>query len=168
VVVDHARVPLDASFQYRQPTESSKRLMASTVRRVFRNPPAEGKQEGKVVKSIKLYRVTLGLLSPQELVEGRSPIDKTKYGAFFMGEFDEKGELKDPYEPFLYWYLPIVKVDESYPEDSFVDLSGRPGLRVATVNWYAQPLKEGKVLDCVEIHAAGFVRLVPNQEPKKP
>jgi hypothetical protein len=94
-------------------------------------------------------------LSPYELAEGVSPLAKWKHMPYFLGEFDREGRLKDPKDPFLYWYLPIAKVPEGYDQPQV-------GVPTITVNI---PLEKGKrsfLLDCLKLHAAG--RYIPQPE----
>jgi hypothetical protein len=158
---------MDASLQYREPADTSKRLMASVAAHVFHHPPEEGKRKGKEVRSVKFYRVTQSIVSPRDLIDGRSPLDKRNYRAYFMGEFDGDGNLKDPKDPFLYWYLPIIEVDHNYPAGYMMALPNRPDRQIPVVRVFSPaPTSDSMWLDCVELHAAGYIR--PPAEPKKP
>jgi hypothetical protein len=111
---------------------------------------------------VKLYRVTHQVISPLELSKGLHPLDKTKYLPYFLGEFDGQGQLIDPNEPFLYWYLPIVKTQADYPR-GFQD----PITRLVSIRAMAPAPKDGEMVDCMEIHAAGTGRS-SKPEPSKP
>ena len=74
-----------------------------------------------------------------------SPLHKNKYVPYFFGEFDGEGRLLNVYDPFLYWYLPIVKVPMDYEQ---------PSRGAVTINVIAPEPEKGKWLDCLEIHAA--------------
>jgi hypothetical protein len=155
---------IDIMSQYREPQDVHKKILAYIARRMLENaPPAP--TEGVTAQSVKMYRLIHRILSPQELAEGMSPLDKTKYAPYFMGEFDRNANLKDPLEPFLYWYLPITMVPPDYPrpEVSALDaVAPRPQIPVVYVG--LKP-KGGFLLDCLEMHAAG--RIADRAKEKK-
>ena len=65
---------------------------------------------------------------------------------YFLGEFDEEGTLLHPKDPFLYWYLPVVRVSRQ--------LSGRRAAGLPVVNVRVDPPKYSVLLDCLEMHAS--------------
>jgi hypothetical protein len=140
---------VDAIQQYREPQDGSKKLIAAVARRVLWTAPVP--EKGVTAESVKMYRVIHQILSPQELAKGISPWDKEKYSPFFLGEYNRKGELKDSMEPFLYWYLPIVKVPDGFPNNGAQAGPGIPAVFVRLAP------KAGKLLDCLEMHAAGQI-----------
>jgi hypothetical protein len=146
---------LDATFQYRAPNDLSKRMIASAARRVFRDAPP---RQGAEVTSVKVYRATHTILTPYEMSKGVSQLDKSKFLPYFLGEFDGRGELLDPHEPFLYWYLPVLYVSPEYP-------LGYPGPRpgLSAVRALLPPPSPAALLDCLEAHAAGTTRKPANQ-----
>jgi hypothetical protein len=149
------------NVQYREPQETSKRLIASVARRIFWTaPPAP--REGVKIRSVKVYRVVHQLLTPLELSQGKSPLEKSKHWPIFYGEFDEHGRLKDSLEPFLYWYLPIAYVPKDYPESAPRGVMSAPAIRIDS-----PATKDTMLLDCLEMHAAGKVP-APQKEEKKP
>jgi hypothetical protein len=154
-------VDVDAQTQYREPTENCKRVLASVAMHVFWHPPKNEKNPLARVRSVKMYRITQQILTPQQLASGESPLDKTRYLPFFLGEFDGQGKLNRD-DPFLYWYLPIVRVPPDYPQGFRDPASEMVSLRVT-----APAPKEWKLLDCLEIHAGGFLRPV-QPEPTQP
>jgi hypothetical protein len=146
---------MDAILQYREPNDSSKKLVASVARRVFWNAPPPRDEEGQLrtdlqVKSVKVYRIVHQMLKPYELAKGVSPLEKTKHWPFFLGEYDGEGNLLDLHDPFLYWYLPIAVVPDSYP---LHNLETRPG--VVAIRAHGEPPPGGFLLDTLELHAAG-------------
>jgi hypothetical protein len=159
-------VDLDASFQYREPNDNSKRMIASCARWVFWNAP---KRPGAEVTSVKVYRATHLVISPYEMARGDRQLDQTRFLPYFLGEFDGKGELVDRHEPFLYWYLPIMRVSPEYPagyEGPVYDRQGQlvvPSGVTAVRALLPQP-KDGRLLDCVETHAAGYT---PKPDPRE-
>jgi hypothetical protein len=134
---------IDLNMQYQQPTEISEQQIASLARHIWHYPPAQ--RQGAEIKSVKVYRVKVHVLTPYQLAKGRDPFDPLQTAPYFMGEFDEKGTLLNPKDPFLYWYLPVVRVSPNFPE---------PGTGLPVVNVRVDPPKFNKLLDCLEMHAA--------------
>jgi hypothetical protein len=122
---------------YNEPNELAKRLIASYAKYVAKTHP-HPHNSAVGVAGVKVYRILHRILEPKDLADGVSPIDKSLYSPFFMGEFDREGKLKDPNEPFLYWYLPIYYADT--PKD-FVPVPGK------------ELPKGAKLINCMEIHA---------------
>jgi hypothetical protein len=124
---------------YREPNDLSKRMIASYASFVAHHYPHPTNPEVGVA-GVKVYRILHRIIEPGEMAGGVSPIDKTTYGPFFMGEFDRDGNLKDPTEPFLYWYLPIfyANLPEGYTNGQFL---------------LKAPPKGAKLINCMEIHA---------------
>jgi hypothetical protein len=125
--------------QYSEPQEIARRLVASYGRHIARTSPHPEHPEIPV-KSVRIYQVTHNLISPRELAEGRVPTEETYYEAVYVGKYDRDGNLLDPKDPFLYWYLPIMKVPTIYPQQ---------GAILTHPDWTG-PMK---LLNCVEIHA---------------
>lgn len=154
---------LDVSWQYREPNDTSKKIIASVARRIFWTAPKPLDEEGNVrqdvkIKSVKVYRIVHQVLTPHELAKGISPLEKTKHLPYFLGEFDGFGRIIDTKEPFLYWYLPITLVPANYPGHGLSSRPGVPAIRTRDV-----PPKDGFLLDCLEMHAAGRA---PSEEKK--
>ena len=78
-----------------------------------------------------------------------SPGDRVKWMSYFLGEFDSTGRILHPKDPFLYWYLPIVRVPSSFPHRGASWFNGIPYIKVR-----AEAPKDGMLLDCLEMHAA--------------
>lgn len=98
----HPEVPQAA--QFRLPQDNVRRSVASYVRYltgVYGGPDK--------VKSIRLYRVMHRMLEVNEFAAGENPYAKWTYLPYFMGEYDTEGNLKDPYDPTLFWMIPIIK-----------------------------------------------------------
>ncbi len=145
--------------QYREPHDVSKKLIGTVARRIFLTAP-QSLPDGTILKSVKVYRVTHSILTPHELARGINPLQKTKYWPFFMGEFDRDGNLVDSLDPFLYWYLPISYVPNTYPDHAAAPTT-YPIIAVAE-----QPEKETFLLDCLEMHAAGPVRVKKKEKDR--
>jgi hypothetical protein len=111
--------------QYREPTDVSKKWIASYARHVARTYRHETRPDLPVV-GVKVYRVIHTILSAQLLAAGARPDDPELFQPYFMGEFDAGGRMKSypravrlwrpdgqEYEefrdPLLYWLIPIVR-----------------------------------------------------------
>jgi hypothetical protein len=130
---------LPRTSQYFNVNGYGRKLVASYARHVAWTTPHP---KDLPVESVKVYFLRHQMLSPAELKAGYDPVkDERLYWAWFMGEFNREGKLLDPKEPFLYWRLPIVKVSQGFPLDGSV------------ISYSRQP-EDGKLLNCVEIHAA--------------
>jgi hypothetical protein len=142
--------------QYYEPQEIARRLIASYARHIARTSPHP--QDPEIpVEAVRVYRVTHNLISPHELSQGVSPTEDTHYSAIYVGQYDVNGKLLDPKDPFLYWYLPIMKVSERYPAEGTFISSQTP------------PRGPVKILNCVEIHASetNLVRKKQEDAPKR-
>jgi hypothetical protein len=69
--------------------------------------------------TVKVYRLEHRALTPEEFVPSKEvkrrtggipfgPYAPTTYGAFFLGEFDARGNLVDPQEDLLNWMIPVM------------------------------------------------------------
>lgn len=94
--------------QYRPPAPNARRFMESYVRHVAES---YARQESNI-KGIRVYRVVHSIVQPGDFARGLNPRDPTLYAPFFLGEFDVSGNLKDPNDPFLYWLIPIIDLDQ--------------------------------------------------------
>jgi hypothetical protein len=140
---------IDVSMQHREPTYQHKMVIASVAKRILWTAPP--REDGQKPQSVKVYRLTQRILTPYELSTNVSVLAKFKHMPFFLGEFDREGRLKDTKDPFLYWFLPIAKVPDEYPDQGLQVGRGAPVIQVNL-----QP-ESGFLLDCVELHAAGRV-----------
>jgi hypothetical protein len=66
------------------------------------------------IKHLRIYRVTHNIIAPHEFrgtetTPRVSPYDPTTYQAFYQGKYDKDGNLLDPFDPMLFWLLPIRK-----------------------------------------------------------
>ena len=96
--------------QYRVPADTSKQLLQSYARFIaLQYAHADAKAD---VAGVKVYRVTHAILSPGDFAEGRDPLDPTLFFPYYQGEFDKEGNLKNPDDPYLYWLIPILRVQK--------------------------------------------------------
>jgi hypothetical protein len=134
-------------------------MIAMYARRVALE--AKGKRPDQPVTGVKVYRVIHEILLPQDMGKGASPTDETTYRPFFMGEFhwtekkdpqtgkpvidpqtgapEAAWEMKNPDDPLLYWWIPIVR---------------EPDVGKIPVGAFRTPGKEELVLrDYLAVHA---------------
>jgi hypothetical protein len=98
----HPEIPQQS--QYRLPQDNVRRWIASYVRHVAQMYGGTDK-----VKSIRLYRVLHQPLDVAMFRAGEDPFSKWTYLPYFLGEYDVDGNLSDPYDPTLFWLIPIVR-----------------------------------------------------------
>jgi hypothetical protein len=131
--------------QYRETTRNSEHLIASYVRRVARTTEhPEGLE--KPVVAVKVYFVEYFNPPVEHFQAGRDPLDPTLYMAYYQGEYDREGKLKQEDDPFLHWLIPIIRVPERpgvQPEVGPSRHEGEPSM------WSS----EGKVINYVRLHA---------------
>jgi hypothetical protein len=86
------------------------------------------------------------------MAAGKDPYLPTRYLPYFQGEFDPEGNLLDPKDPFLYWYVPMVVVHKDWP--------ARRGILPLL-----EPPPYGRILNGLAIHS-GDKTVVPAEEQK--
>lgn len=96
------------AMQYRMPDENSRQFLRSYVRHVAKTHGSG--RPGVGVKSIKVYLTQHRLLSQFQYANKVDPYDKASYLPFFVGDYDPTGRLLNPFDPLLYWIVPIIKV----------------------------------------------------------
>jgi hypothetical protein len=126
--------------QFSEPQELARRLIASYARHIARTSP-DPKNANNAVKAVRVYRVVHDIISPRELSEGKEPWDPTTFKPYYMGQYNADGKLLDPHDPFLFWWVPIIRASTRFPDEF-------PWLTVVP------PEDEQlKIIDFVEIHA---------------
>jgi hypothetical protein len=55
------------------------------------------------------------LLSQRQYADHEDPYDKSSYLPFFVGEYDTDGKLVNPFDPMLFWVVPIIKTKSIDP-----------------------------------------------------
>jgi hypothetical protein len=166
-------IPPGDSFlpaQYREPGLQGKMLLASYARYVARKTkhPAEG---AAAVTGVKIYYVEYHNPPVEHFQAGRDPLDPTLYAAYYMGEYDVRGELKPEcfrvrrddkgqvvervQDPFLYWLIPIVRVpSEQAGHSTSEDIPGMlPGAPRSDKQMPGAWAGEGRIINYVRIHA---------------
>ncbi|MFN4261659.1 MAG: hypothetical protein ACK4RK_20445 [Gemmataceae bacterium] len=96
------------AMQYRPAGVQATLLLPSYARRLCQAYPNEMNPKAKV-KSVKIYLVVHHMLQPEMFLrDDIHPLSKGLFHPYYMGEFDPDGNLKDPYDPMLYWLIPII------------------------------------------------------------
>jgi hypothetical protein len=151
-----------AENQYHEPSRYVLILISSYVRRVVRTTEHPKGAESKVT-GVKVYRVDYYNPPVQHFQAGRAPLDPTLYIAYYMGEYDAKGKMKESsllekrdkpdgaiteriQDPFLYWQIPIVQV----PNDPDAAAEVGPRRREGDPGVWRS---EGRIVNYVRIHA---------------
>ncbi len=155
--------------QYREPTAAGRMLLSSFVRRVARQTPHPAGGDA-AVESVKVYVSEYFSPPVEHFHAGGGPIEPTMYAAYYMGTYGPEGGLKDPVgvewelgpdnqprpkrgkdgkvvvvqDPFLFWRLPIMRVDDDRPPP---DPEAPPPAKPA--KWSGR----GRLVNCVLIHA---------------
>jgi hypothetical protein len=88
------------ALQYRAPNEHARQILASYARHINSEAP---------IRSVKIYLTQHRMLTQKEFADGKDPYDRDTYWPFFVGHFDGNGALIEPYDPLLYWIVPIIK-----------------------------------------------------------
>ena len=118
--------------QFSLPNASTQRLLASYARHVAvakAEPPAY--LEGCRLRWVKIYRVRHDIPIADAYAKNDPPMppnDPELYRPFYMGQYDRDGELSDGPgpdgkrgDPFLYWFLPVIRDDTSNPRSPITD-----------------------------------------------
>jgi hypothetical protein len=113
-------LPLDLAptIAYQPPENYSRVMVSAYARYVARHWPHPDDNPNAEVKTVKVYRLIHGIISAPQIVKGLDANDQIFDLPYFMGEFDPKGEMLDPNDPFLYFLLPITRDPEPAPEGS--------------------------------------------------
>ncbi len=98
---------MSQSSMYKEPTEYSKKMVSSFALYLTKKFAHPDKNPQTNIESIKIYKVTHGIITASDLARGEGPLDPTLFYPYFIGSFDKKGNLIDPNDPFLYFLLPI-------------------------------------------------------------
>lgn len=131
---------ISQSSMYREPSEHSKRMVNSYARYISRKFQHPQDKPNVNIDHIKIYKVTHGIITVQDLARDYDPLDKTMFYPYFLGSFDKTGKMIDPNDPFLYFLLPITRSNN--------------------------PNEPSVLTDSLEIHA-GDQKVAPTQEGGK-
>jgi hypothetical protein len=130
---------------YQAPEDYSRTLVCAYARYVAKHWAHPDDNPEATVKTVKVYRLIHQLITPLQLAEGMSPDDEVLDLPYFMGEYLPSGQIVDDHDPFLYFWIPIVREPE-----------GGEG---------EDPRNSKLVLkNYLEVHAAGR----PNEEEAQP
>jgi hypothetical protein len=116
---DDARIPRygRSDVQRLIPVELvSRHVLPSYARHLAKSRAREGWE----VRGVKIYRTQHTIITPDQFVGFDSttnrrldpwgPYNGSLYMPYYQGEFDPAGNLKDPQDHLLYWFVPIVPV----------------------------------------------------------
>ena len=107
---------LSQSYMYREPSDHSKRMINSYARYISKKFAHPDGKPSVNIDTIKIYKITHGIITVQDLARDFDPLDKTLFYPYFLGTFDKTGKLLDPEDPFLYFLLPITRtMDPNQP-----------------------------------------------------
>lgn len=102
------------ALQFREPVMYSKKMLEAYARHAAVTYKHLDDPAKKVI-GVKIYRIVHGLPEPSRVATAKGKLDdETMYLAYYQGEFDPDGNLKDPTDPFLYWLIPILKVPREH------------------------------------------------------
>jgi hypothetical protein len=101
------------AMQFRMPDENARQFLASYARHIAKTEM--DKHPGVHIKSIKVYLTQHRLLSQRQYADHEDPYDKSSYLPFFVGEYDTDGKLVNPFDPMLFWVVPIIKTKSIDP-----------------------------------------------------
>jgi hypothetical protein len=109
------KIPMhpDVAVNYQRPTAEARQAIASYARHLLHQPHPEHSDARP--KSVKIYRVLHQILPAAALAMGADPRDWIYYYPYYLGQYDTKGTLRDPDDPFLYWLLPMMRENHSDP-----------------------------------------------------
>jgi hypothetical protein len=155
--------------QYREPGVQVRLLVSSYVRWVARST-AHPLEENVPVTGVKVYRVEYTNPPVEHFQEGRDPLDPTLYAAFYMGDYEPNGTIKESclkvrrdkqgqvveviQDPFLWWQIPILRMPsdpDKAPQgpDATVAMPVTKSAKHTAGPWSG----EGKIVNYVYIHA---------------
>jgi len=96
-----------APLTWREPMPNAKHYMCSYVRSLINRFPHPDNNSGATVLESHLWRVVQTIIQPGDLAyeQRRDPTERRFYVTTYQGEYDEKGNLRDPNDPLLYWMI---------------------------------------------------------------
>lgn len=129
---------ISQSSMYREPSEHSKRMVNSYARYISRKFAHPEGNPNVNIDHIKIYKVTHGIITVQDLARDYDPLDKTLFYPYFLGAFDKSGKMIDPNDPFLYFLLPITRSNNPNEPSVLTD-----SLEIHAGDLKNTPVKEG-------------------------
>jgi hypothetical protein len=156
-------------MQYHEAGMQVRLILSSYVRWVAKNTP-HPLDEDVPVTGVKVYRVQYTNPPVEHFQEGRDPLDPTLYAAFYQGDYEPNGTIKEScfkirrdkqgqvveitQDPFLWWQIPILRVPSDpnkAPQgpDPSIAMPVTKSARRTAGPWSG----EGKIVNYVYIHA---------------
>jgi hypothetical protein len=141
----HPYLPENLQFQF--PTMMSRKLLPSYARFLATANPHPFNPDAEVA-GIKVYRIRHMMLQPPEVLHpDMQPLSKHLFHAYYQGEYDKDGRLKNPNDPFLYWLIPVIPVYEDE-----LPRPGQPAFRIQAVPDFTKR-RLVRHEDCLTLHA---------------
>lgn len=101
-------------LQYQPPNEHARHIFSGYAKHVA-NSIGTGRKDADgrpiPVKRVKVYLVQHEMLTQSDFKKSADPYAPETYRPIFEGEFDSQGKLLNPFDPLLYWAIPIFKDD---------------------------------------------------------
>jgi hypothetical protein len=150
-----AQIPLHPYYpvadQLARPQVMTHRMLCSYARHLAHSYP-HPTDPSKPVVGVKIYRIRHMMIEPYDVVTDKGgrirrsdPNRKDLFHPYYQGEYDTNGNLKDPNDPFLYWWIPIIPVyenEQTVKQGKFV-LQLAPDVDAQIINYR----------DCFKLHA---------------
>lgn len=132
------------SQQFHYPRWDNKKVLESYSRHVLHKHAAE--HPDRKYTTVRIYRVVHRIPPTDLYFDGWHPTDPEFYTPIYMGEFDQRGRLLDPNDPYLYWELPILRDDPGVEESNIRDWARRH----AGDPYWVRTSNQGKLVQWVD------------------
>jgi hypothetical protein len=148
VVPFHPFVPQVQQFS--MPSDLARKVIRSYARHVAYAKADNPDLPGSKLVAVKVYRVVHMIPPVYQFAKAETPMpanDPVLYRPYYVGTFDPEGKLLDAPEykdgvalklgdPFLYWMLPILRVDPDKVESTIRDYARK---HAGDPNWIRDP-----------------------------
>ncbi len=145
IVPKHPRIPLHPEIlktqQVNIPSDGPRRLLSSFARHIALRYPTHTNEQGEELKfkSVKIYRVIHSIPPIIWFQRDLTPTDPTLYQPFYVGNFNKYGTRMNDGDPYLFWLLPILRVQANNPHSQIKDWcrvhAGDPESLVELKHW---------------------------------
>ncbi len=135
---DDLRIPTHPDFpqelnQVKVPIDTAHRLLLSFARSIARIHKTHPDNPDWKFKSVKIYRVTHLIAQMNWLQMRIPPNDPCTYHPFYMGTFDENGDRVIEEDPYLFWLIPILRLNREQVDAPIADFCR---LHAGDQDWY--------------------------------
>ncbi len=128
----HPDIPQEV-LQVKAPIDTAHRLLKSFARSIARRYAEHPENSAWKFKSVKIYRVTHLIAQLNWLQMHIPPNDPCTYHPFYMGTFGQDGERVIEQDPYLYWLIPILRVNRDQLDAPIADFCR---LHAGDPDWY--------------------------------